>query len=850
MKKVFFLIIMFLCLFSCDKPKIEDSSLLVNFKEDSIILKLTDKAEYQLEYFVSEGSETKISCDKTDGYTLSNNIVSFTDKGEYTFKITAKKGDKEATDTMVIYVLGENEPYFSDYLETVDFDISTGNFEPEFSLSPSIANVTISCDKEIELIDNKVKFPTYGDYKLEITGSVGEYSSSIEITVNAYNLLKLNGMGTINDPWQVKTVSDLELIKETIEEEKLNLKDKYFKQMNDLNLEGLNWTPIGTIGLPFEGIYDGNNYSINNLSINTSESFQGFFGFVTGIVSNLTVEGDILVTTENLPYSHSLAGGIAGAMNNGAKIINCTNYVNITADSSAGGIVGEIQETDFYLYGEVYSEVINCKNYGKITAKYNAVNENTMYFGGITGKNHGKISGCVNYAEVDAYTNKNDSTTGNDYVGGIAGYSFQPFYSGFGPNSSMDYAAIENSRNEGKVSGLHAVGGIVGQHVLRIVNCENLGAIKGDKSIGGIAGISGTNNTMHIGYTSINKCKNSGAVTSTNDYAGGIAGYVYNDVTECENSGNISSNGTEAKSIGGISGLAKGLTDNCKNSGEITGLCYIAGIVGNAQGGVVSNCINEGNIIATATSNAVSGGIVGDNENNKIENCINSGNVKGISTIGGIVGRLKGNGYKVENCKSLADATVEGDNCLGGIAGRIEATSSSSPIEIIDCENSSRIIGTTGYVGGIVGMHGSHNIVSSCTNNGKVSAKGYNSLERIGVGGISGQLFNSSKVRNCINNGEVEGERVTGGIVGNAKPSSSYPFEITDCKNNGSVICNYKANSDAWVGGILGYGTNGSLTNVENLGEIINTNGSKYVNSIYGKISNVTLNTTGGEGNA
>lgn len=858
MKKLLFYISIFfvVLLVSCDKAKVENEELdkkplLVNFKEDSIVLKLSEKNDYQFEYTTNKECEINLKCDKNEGYTLENEKVTFTEKGEYKFTITANDKEMEATDSMVIFVLDNDEPKISGYEENIDYDFSNGAFELKYEVSPSFVKTIITCDKEIEIVDGKINFLNIGLNKLTITAMVGDYQSKAEINVNVYNIFNLSGLGTEEEPWEVKTVNDLEMIKEVVLEDEKDLTGKYFIQKNDIDLDGINWTPIGTIGLPFRGIYNGNDYTIKNLNINSSESFQGFFGFLTGIVTNLTVKGEIVVTTEGIPYSHSLAGGIAGGMNNGAKIINCTNYVNITADSSAGGIVGEILETDYYLCGEVFSEVISCTNYGKIVANFsNAKHENVMYFGGITGKNHGKIYGCANYGVIDAYSQRNETTKSNDYVGGIAGYSFQPFYSGFGPNDSMDYAAIENSRNEGKVSGVHAVGGIVGQHALRIVNCENFGNVKGDKSIGGIAGISGTEGTANIGYTSINKCKNSGSVSSTNSYAGGIAGYVYNDIIECENYADVLSSGTEAKSIGGIAGLSKGLTDKCKNTGKVTGLCYVAGIVGNAQNGTTSNCINEGIIIATATSSAVCGGIIGDNNNNKILNCTNKGSVEGISNTGGIVGRLKGKGYEVNNCHSLDSAVIQGDNNLGGIAGRIEATSTDSPIVIIDCSNSSTVTGVTGYCGGIVGMHGSYNLVTSCVNNGKVSAKGYNSTENIGVGGISGQLFHSSKVSNCTNNGEVVGERVTGGIVGSAKPDSAKPFEISNCINSGNVTCNYIANKDAWVGGILGYGTNGSIVNSINNGEIVNTNGAKYVNDICGKTSKVTITSEGGEANA
>lgn len=879
-----------------DEPKLE---LTVTEKDAKVIL--NDTSKYEFKYSANKICTFEITCDLPEGYVINKNMVTFSNEGVYTFTITAILNEEVDSDTVVVTVVKEVEPVITGYKKANDFDITEGLFYPTFTVVPEYADVKYTCDKEIEVIDGGIKFPTVGDYEIKITVNIGKYEDSVTINVHVYEIFNVNGNGTSNNPWQISNEKELAQISDVILNKDYDLKDRYFIQMADIDLSSFdNWTPIGTIGLPFEGIYDGNNYKISNLEINTEDSFQGLFGFITGVVKNVEVLGSIVVTTTNLPYSHSLVGGIVGGMNNGAQIINCINRVDITADASAGGIVGEIMETDYFLCGMVFSKVIDCVNYGTITANFsNAKNENTMYFGGIAGKNHGIIDGCTNYGVVDALSQVDETELSNDYVGGITGYSYQPFYSEFGPNEQMKYAAIINCENEANVSGVRAVGGIVGQHVLQVENCVNKGNIVGTKSVGGIAGITGTSGTSSIGYTDVINCRNYGDVTTSDCYAGGITGYSYDDIISCTNEGTISgvygiggitgqqfntisectntgmiygenciggisgisgtsdnrnatikdsiNNGTievSLRNAGGISGYSYAVISNCKNTANITpksgsGTYYVGGIAGTKEDGIIAHCENSGNIKATATSNSVVGGIVGDNALGNIEDSINTGSVEGIKVIGGIVGRCKGSSYEIKNCSS-STGMISGETFIGGIVGRIEGTSTTTSITINTCENSSEVKGVTGYIGGIAGMHGSYNIVTSCVNNGKVSGKGYNDSENIGVGGISGQMFNLSKAINCTNNGEVIGERVTGGICGSTKPSSSTPFEIKDCTNNGKVTSNYSANKDAWVGGILGYGSNGTLNGNKNYIAVVNTNGAKYVNNIYGKISNVT----------
>ena len=57
-----------------------------------------------------------------------------------------------------------------------------------------------------------------------------------------------------------------------------------------------NWTPIAS----YSGTFDGNGHTISNLNIyDTTGNYIGFFGRLSGIVKNLSIEGEIEISTAN-----------------------------------------------------------------------------------------------------------------------------------------------------------------------------------------------------------------------------------------------------------------------------------------------------------------------------------------------------------------------------------------------------------------------------------------------------------------------------------------------------------------------------------------------------------------------
>ncbi len=619
----------------------------------------------------------------------------------------------------------------------------------------------------------------------------------------------LNLIYTEASPYDAKSAEDLVYIGKLLIND-ADLSGCYFKQSKDIDLSGIeNFKPIGTIGIPFGGVFDGNGYEITGLNISTDESYLGLFGFVTGMVKNVTISGNIRGINDgenNVGYAHTFAGGIAGAINNGAVIDNCVNYVNVTGDAFVGGIVGEIMETDYLLFGIEFATVKNCKNYGKITAyAKTAVNEKAMYFGGIAGRNNGYIFDSVNYGEVDGDTYSADSEKGDSCVGGITGYSYIPFKNGAGPNELMDYIAISGCTNYGYVHGSYAVGGILGQGVFSLSDCRNEGKVLSYNCVGGIVGIAGTKATLSFAAGTIENCVNNGEVLSTERNAGGIVGYNYVAIKNCESTVNAFVGADEGKRsyyTAGIAGTNEGGTIiSCKNYSHIKASASSAtvngGIVGQLLGGTVSDCRNYGLVEGLNSSGGIFGKDSADHTAATVTGSYNYGEVKGTAFTGGIGGAC----YLavIENC--VNDGIVSGSGDVGGIIGWLSG--SSHTVKNVTSDKNSSVTGTGNYVGGIIGRVGSNNAVNVCTlvncvNKGSVS--GVNDAGGI-LGGISAAPkttdSNNLVIVDSINDGAVTGTGYTGGIVGIIPPSTD--GKIENSVNGGSVSA-----SDYRIGGIAG----------------------------------------------
>ena len=202
----------------------------------------------------------------------------------------------------------------------------------------------------------------------------------------------------------------------------------------DIDLQGVTWTPIGK-SVYFGGTFDGQNYTISNLSYTGSGDCNGLFGGVKdATVKNFSINGSLVcegtwtgaigraenATISNIHSSLTIetpatgvfhhAGGVVGGSYNPTTIDRCsfsgTLTVNAESHDCFGGIVGYITD---------YCTISNCANYGTISFA-----KNNCYAGGIVGYiNSALCNGthnCLNVGTVE-YTGEGDPS----YSGAIVG---------------------------------------------------------------------------------------------------------------------------------------------------------------------------------------------------------------------------------------------------------------------------------------------------------------------------------------------------------------------------------------------------------------------------------------------
>ena len=175
---------------------------------------------------------------------------------------------------------------------------------------------------------------------------------------------------------------------------------------NDINLDGIAWTPIGQSNA-FFGIFDGKGHTIEGMTVNVTSGYAGLFGNVRGTVQSLRVTGSVTASGKV-----SAVGGIVG-YSAGGTVQNCLSKVKITAEGNCrvGGVVGESSSKP---NDSTASSTVNlCWNEGTVTGGSGST-------GGIVGTNsNGTVTNCANFGEVKG------SSTASGIVGiGTAANSY------------------------------------------------------------------------------------------------------------------------------------------------------------------------------------------------------------------------------------------------------------------------------------------------------------------------------------------------------------------------------------------------------------------------------------------
>lgn len=176
--------------------------------------------------------------------------------------------------------------------------------------------------------------------------------------------------------------------------------EKVVTLANDIDLQNISWTPIGTPSYKYSGTFDGAGHRISNISVDSTVQGVGLFGVVSNAtIKNLVVSGEIKTTAK-------YAGGIVGQSSGSCTVIieNCGNEANVTAGgANAAGIIGcnDSSAADI--------TIKNCYNVGTIKGSIESA-AISGWIGNSSGSNASEVINCYNIGSIEGVS------AGNSFV--------------------------------------------------------------------------------------------------------------------------------------------------------------------------------------------------------------------------------------------------------------------------------------------------------------------------------------------------------------------------------------------------------------------------------------------------
>ena len=332
----------------------------------------------------------------------------------------------------------------------------------------------------------------------------------------------ITGEGTQDSPYLIYTADELNLVGMCPYE-----RDAHFKLMADIDLsafDGKDGRPTFNIvgghpwGLeddkPFSGVFDGDGYTISNLSYTCTETYDiGLFGYVSGPNS---VIRNLQLTWPNIDAgTGGVVGALIGYLESGT-VANChVEGGNVSGGWEVGGLVGTSYQ----------GAITGCNS--TVTVSGN------RSIGGLVGTSYqGTIADCISTATV----------SGNGSVGGLAGFNG---------------GTITHCDSGGHVLGDYDVGGLVGTSGCSDDwwRCEEPGTIYDSYSTAAVLG-TGSNCGGIVGSNEageVARCYASGIVLGVST-VGGLAGWNGGNISSCYSTADV---GGETD-VGGLVGLNSG----------------------------------------------------------------------------------------------------------------------------------------------------------------------------------------------------------------------------------------------------------------------------------------------------
>lgn len=572
----------------------------------------------------------------------------------------------------------------------------------------------------------------------------------------------------------------------------------------------------GLIGYNGVDAFVSNSYSMENV-ISSGSYVGGLIGYNDGYVTNTFSSG--LVKT-----SGNYVGGLIGYNDIYGTVINSYTAGNVTGGQYVGGLVGFNNGDSI---DQIFGTIMNSYSSGSVKGTSNT--------GGFVGGDTGMISGSFFDADTTGQANSGSSSTGvvaGCFSGTCTTPSVSANLSSYNTyaNAGWDITDVSGVAGQQPANAWFIADGgtrpiLMMEFATVITNAHQLQLAASNPGASYIVAnnldLSGTTNPADIwggikggGFVAIG--------TSTNPFSGSFDGQ-----------GHIISNFYSAHN--GVFGYESntGIIQNMSIINSNVSVANVGNIgygmlVGNNQGGILSNVYSSGDTLTASLGTNV-GGLVGLNTG-IITNVYSNDVVIGNSAVGGLIGENDGS---VTNAYSIG--SVSGTSNVGGLAG-INTGS------VISAYSTDTVTGSNVEAGGLLGSNSGS--VSNDYSTGSVTGNTW-------VGGLIGE--NTGSVSNTYSSSTVKGIDVVGGLIGNnnadiSSVTNSYSRNaVSGTTNVGGLIGSFQAgylstsfsagsvSGTADIGGLIGIYQNISQPDpISNVYSLSSVNGGTNVGGLIG----------------
>ncbi|MDR1005652.1 MAG: T9SS type A sorting domain-containing protein [Bacteroidales bacterium] len=268
------------------------------------------------------------------------------------------------------------------------------------------------------------------------------FAQSISAQQIIFGLSGINGstnVGSASNPYAIRYASDLVTLSDYVKASESNTcVGTYFEVTDNIDMSGIeNFVPIGGRNSrnryakrnAFKGNFDGSEFVISNLKIESDQTCTGLFGYTQDAMLI-----DIVLYNANIKGT-GVVGALAGDItsSDSTAVSRCRGNAIIDSriegtDGCIGGLVGNLKQS-----GMDSSFVRNTKIIANNTT-------NAIYVGSLVGQVSNTVAQTIEYC----YAVK-DTLTGGTYIGGLVGGCSA---NGTLLNISWSYAVVEiNSTN-------------------------------------------------------------------------------------------------------------------------------------------------------------------------------------------------------------------------------------------------------------------------------------------------------------------------------------------------------------------------------------------------------------------